>query len=291
MPYKKVIVGIYRISTPNGSSYIGSSVNIYSRWAGHRSNLKHNKHRSQRLQAAYNKHGVNLKYEILLRCDESLLNFYEQLCIDGLGGELNTTKFVNNVWTNGETKEKLINYCKSEIGRANFKRINELSAKSRAVEIHSSIGEVFPRIKDAADKYKTSSSHIWHLARCQTLGRLGVRFKLADDKWTEEKTKYEKFSETRRGYRHTEQTKAKMKKSRLGRPPSSNCIRASVEKKSVPVIGISILDGSEIYFNSLADAGRSFRLNKHQTAASQICKAISGVKNSAYGYRWRKAAA
>jgi len=57
MPYKEKICGIYTITTPNGSVYVGSSRNIKSRWSGHRSALRYKKHHSERLQAAWNKYG------------------------------------------------------------------------------------------------------------------------------------------------------------------------------------------------------------------------------------------
>lgn len=50
--------GIYRITcTANGKIYVGSSVDIQSRWRGHRSDLNRNIHGNKHLQGAWNKYG------------------------------------------------------------------------------------------------------------------------------------------------------------------------------------------------------------------------------------------
>lgn len=50
--------GIYRITcTGNGCVYIGSAVNLYHRWATHRSDLRRNKHRNPKMQRAFNNYG------------------------------------------------------------------------------------------------------------------------------------------------------------------------------------------------------------------------------------------
>lgn len=50
--------GIYRIDcTTTGKFYIGSAINLRSRWCQHRSSLKRNEHKNRHLQSAWNKHG------------------------------------------------------------------------------------------------------------------------------------------------------------------------------------------------------------------------------------------
>ena len=50
--------GIYQITNKiNNKIYIGSSVNIEARWAGHRSDLKNKKHHSRHLQHSWELHG------------------------------------------------------------------------------------------------------------------------------------------------------------------------------------------------------------------------------------------
>ena len=60
MPYAKKICGIYKIFTPSGNCYVGSSYNIFGRLAEHRMHLKNGTHHSSRLQAAWDKHGGRL---------------------------------------------------------------------------------------------------------------------------------------------------------------------------------------------------------------------------------------
>ena len=59
--------GIYIIkNTINGKFYIGSAVNIKTRWSQHRHQLKHNKHGNRYLQRSWNKHGTeNFVFEVL----------------------------------------------------------------------------------------------------------------------------------------------------------------------------------------------------------------------------------
>jgi group I intron endonuclease len=54
----------------NGKCYIGSTVNLKSRWAAHRTTLRHGKHHSFILQRAWDKHGENnFEFKILFICE------------------------------------------------------------------------------------------------------------------------------------------------------------------------------------------------------------------------------
>jgi group I intron endonuclease len=78
--------GIYKIiNTSTNKIYVGSAVNIESRWKEHLNDLKMNKHHSIKLQRSYNKHGLNcFKFEIIEECDKKLLIKQEQHYIDSL---------------------------------------------------------------------------------------------------------------------------------------------------------------------------------------------------------------
>jgi group I intron endonuclease len=57
---KKSKIGIYCIKNiENNKQYIGSSVNIISRWYGHKTKLRYNKHENKYLQRSWNKYGEN----------------------------------------------------------------------------------------------------------------------------------------------------------------------------------------------------------------------------------------
>lgn len=82
----KKLTGIYKITNKiNGKIYIGSAVNIYSRWNLHKFKLKNNKHHSIKLQRAQNKYGLdNFIFEIVEECPKNLLIEREQYWIDNL---------------------------------------------------------------------------------------------------------------------------------------------------------------------------------------------------------------
>lgn len=76
--------GIYKITnTITNNFYIGSSININTRWIQHKSLLSLGIHNNKYLQASYNKHGIEVfKFEILLLCDEAMLLIEEQKLLD-----------------------------------------------------------------------------------------------------------------------------------------------------------------------------------------------------------------
>lgn len=81
---REIICGIYCIeNTINHKIYIGSSVDIYRRWAQHRRELKGNYHYNHHLQNACNKYKIeNFKFYIIERCDECIRIEKEQYWID-----------------------------------------------------------------------------------------------------------------------------------------------------------------------------------------------------------------
>jgi len=79
------VTGIYKIQSIKKPKrcYIGSAINIYSRWATHLSNLRKNTHHSIILQNHFNKYGESdLQFSILLGCEENELIRIEQYFID-----------------------------------------------------------------------------------------------------------------------------------------------------------------------------------------------------------------
>ena len=114
MPYAEIICGIYRITTPSGSAYIGSSCNIRRRWSEHARMARRGKHHSSRLQNAILKHGDRLKYEVLEICARDELSDIEQAYISKQKPVLNTSEFVKNVWANASVRKKLAVVHKSK---------------------------------------------------------------------------------------------------------------------------------------------------------------------------------
>jgi|15BtaG_2_1085339.scaffolds.fasta_scaffold00155_8 hypothetical protein len=87
MAYHKREIGIYRIVSPNGKTYIGSSVSCSERWRDYK------KLRCKAQQAIYNslkKYGPdNHKFSVLINCEETNLVKMEQLYIDIYQPQLN----------------------------------------------------------------------------------------------------------------------------------------------------------------------------------------------------------
>ena len=75
--------GIYMIQNKvNNKIYIGQAVDIEDRWGEHRRGLRGGYHDNTHLQRSWNKYGEeNFEFTILLECDESDLNMYEEYYI------------------------------------------------------------------------------------------------------------------------------------------------------------------------------------------------------------------
>lgn len=79
------ISGIYKIQSVIKPEryYIGSAVNISSRWKLHLNSLKRKDHHSSKLQNHFNKYGeCDLQFSVLLGCEKKYLIANEQFFID-----------------------------------------------------------------------------------------------------------------------------------------------------------------------------------------------------------------
>lgn len=88
-----MFTGIYAIVSPSDKRYIGSAVNVRTRWNAHRHALRSGLHHSEALQRAYDKYGESLQFVRVLQCAKADLLMYEQLVIDAYAREdlLNTS--------------------------------------------------------------------------------------------------------------------------------------------------------------------------------------------------------
>ena len=91
------ICGVYEIvNTVNGKRYIGSSVDISSRFRHHKNELQKGIHRNPRLQNAWKKYGKEyFIFNLLIRCDAEMTLTYEQICLDSLHPEYNIAPHVD----------------------------------------------------------------------------------------------------------------------------------------------------------------------------------------------------
>lgn len=79
MSYKNKVCGIYCIENMyNNKKYIGQSVNIYERWAKHRSLLRKKQHKNQHLQSAWDSYGEDgFSFYIVKQCTTDELDELE----------------------------------------------------------------------------------------------------------------------------------------------------------------------------------------------------------------------
>lgn len=81
---KEKVCGIYCIENlTNGKRYIGQSIDIYSRWINHKTELNRNRHSNEKLQNSWNKHGSdNFNFYILKTAISDELDTLEKYYID-----------------------------------------------------------------------------------------------------------------------------------------------------------------------------------------------------------------
>jgi group I intron endonuclease len=125
------MIGIYKIEsyTKPERVYIGSSIDIDRRWYLHIILLKEGKHPNKKLQHHFNKYKeLDLKFSILLGCDENELLIIEQFFIDAY-----------NPW---------FNICKKAYSHLGTKRSQESIEKMRKAKQNMS-EETKQKIRDA----------------------------------------------------------------------------------------------------------------------------------------------
>lgn len=125
--------GIYKITDlTNNIFYIGSSINIHSRWKRHLNQLKNNNHSNFWLQKIYNCYGeTNLRFEVLEVCDN--LKDREQYYLDTLKPKININKhssggdMISNHPLKDKIKEKHLQNTRKA---ANSKYLKEKRSKN-----------------------------------------------------------------------------------------------------------------------------------------------------------------
>lgn len=150
MPYKNKICGIYCIENmSNHKKYIGQSVNIYERWAGHRTLLRKGKHRNQHLQSAWTTYGENnFLFYIIKEC---LVDQLDEL-------EIYYTSLYN-------VYDKQYGYNIEPAGRANHTRATETIEKIKQNRNYIVSEETRQRIREIqtgrklTDEWKTNISN------------------------------------------------------------------------------------------------------------------------------------
>lgn len=275
------VSGVYAITTPSLAVYVGSSINIRLRWYAHRSKLRCQRHDNIRLQRSYNKHSGNLFLTILEVCEPSIRLDREQYYVDKLKAKLNIFPNVRaGIYSNAATAKRVALSC--AIAREKY-------VSGKRVPVESDDGLLFPSLTAAAKYYSTTASHIIFLCNTMQRSKSGVRVRrFGGPLWPVEKDRYQRALETRinnGALWHSEETKAKMKRNRANCVPSRSAVNAATIVNSKPVKGISLCGEKFVHYSSASEAARDLRPSA-KCGSAQICKAIKGVKNLAYGYRW-----
>ena len=110
-------IGIYRISTPSGKTYIGSSIDVRRRKWQHIGTMRNGTHENVRLQNSANKYGVDLLHFEHVCCllpGQSLAEL-EQLFIDEEKPRLNMSKFAMSPSRDPEVAKRMSAAAKSSI--------------------------------------------------------------------------------------------------------------------------------------------------------------------------------
>ena len=136
---KEKICGVYMItSKTTGKIYIGSSININTRWNQHINKLNKNLHGNIHLQNAWNKYGQeDFIFEIIEKCNENELRDREQYYIDKTKCTDHTIGYnimpkTNMSEISDETKDKISNTLKGKFIGENcfYSKISEEIAKN-----------------------------------------------------------------------------------------------------------------------------------------------------------------
>ena len=111
--------GIYQIkSITTNRIYIGSAVNIKTRWSRHHFDLLKKVHHSQFLQRHYDKYGLtDLEFSVIEECEKNVLLVREQYYLDTLPCEFNNAKIAGScigITRSKEFKDKLSTLTKGE---------------------------------------------------------------------------------------------------------------------------------------------------------------------------------
>lgn len=126
--------GVYEIvNKVNGKRYVGSAVNLASRWRVHRHHLRQNKHHSIALQRAWNKYGED-SFDCLLieKCNKEDLLATEQFHLD-CGYDYNSSPTATSslgIRRSEETKKKCSDAIKKKWQDPEYRR-RVLEGRSR----------------------------------------------------------------------------------------------------------------------------------------------------------------
>lgn len=184
------MIGIYRITSPSGKSYIGQSVNIQSRWRYHKGVYG----KQPALHNSFAKYGIDSHcFEVLIQCDESLLDNYEEYFIDYYNTLVPNGLNLNTGGSKGrpseETKRRI-----SESGRRLGRKMSDsnkakilsaLKGKPKSDEHKSKLSSYFKGRKLSEEHSKNISNGLKGKPRSESV-KLKIKQALTGRKRSEE---------------------------------------------------------------------------------------------------------
>jgi group I intron endonuclease len=256
------MIGIYKITNPNGKVYIGQSCNIWKRWNVYKSL---NCPDQVKIYRSLVKYGVDFhKFEVVEECKRSELSilerkwqdFYEVIGTNGLNCVLTETTDVPKILSE-ETKQKISVGNKGKKRTELAKELQSIRCKGKFTGVnHWTYGK---ELKEST-KLALLISNLGRKLTPEHREKLSIAGK---GRKQSELTKL-KLSLTRQGElnpmhnkKHTDITRAKMSKTRKGRKHSpEHSLAISLSRKGKPLSTSKWVLNTEtgIFYESIANA-------------------------------------
>jgi group I intron endonuclease len=257
--------GIYRLTFPSGSCYVGSSINMRRRVMQHLSYLRRGAHPNPSLQAAYNKYSPRIETEAIEYCESSSLQGRERHWIDVLVPPLNQTKEVFCCMRDPVIAQKVSNSLKGR--RQSEEHRSKLSAARKGSTI-----SVAHRAKiSQALSGKEKSLHTRSLLSSALKGRaLSLEWR-------------KKISDAKSGVPLSDESKAAISKATKGKSKSASMRKNLSEAKKRPVQQLCRVTGAVVKeFSSAKEACTELGLSR-----SSMSRACRNVGQYCGGFAWK----
>lgn len=227
-------MGIYKITNLiNNKCYIGSSsLSIKTRWRGHLYALRGGYHENQHLQSSFNKYGEeSLRFSVIevVEVAEEVIAI-EQKYIDELKPEYNMCRIAGSCLGKKHTKETIKKMSEVKLGH---KHTEESKSKMSLAQKGLQIGKKHPMWgKHHTEEYKASMSGImsgnqYGIGNKSKTGqttsdetKLKMRGKIRSEEHKAKIGMASKENQYAKGYKHTDEAKAKMSLAGKGRKQS-----------------------------------------------------------------------